>query len=348
MRRSVILGFVVAVLLLEGGARLLAPHIPGQLTWDTQFTQDKADQVARIGPVDVVFIGSSIVNAGVDPGLVIAETHFESGYNAAIPSITPSTWKVWSRDIVLPDLCPEALVIGLSIRDYNDANRGIGYDLRQYLPSAGRQALYGRYTSASLEEQIGRFFTFVRIRSRVREPDNVARYLVRDRTPGWPVTVLTADGRYQGFDQNTYFVPTQEGLDVLANEVFVNFSVGGAEDRAIRAMIEDAQSLGMSVAIVKMPSVIDDLVLALPSGLADIEAFNRAVDQLGVDYGVAVISYEDMDNDRSLFSDLYHMNLIGTEEFSRRLGADLERLLPTGAEHECGVRPADPDVASLP
>lgn len=348
MRRSLVIGFVVIVLLLESGARLLAPHIPGQLLWDNQFTQDKADQIARVGEVDVAFIGSSVVNAGIDPGLVGGESRFASGYNAAIPSTTPSTWKVWSRDIVWPDLCPEIVVIGISIRDYNDANRGISYDLRQYLPSPGRLALYGQYTGASLERQVGRFSTFVRIRSRLREPADVARFLVWERTPGWPVTVLTDRGRFQGFDNNVYIKPTQPGLDQLAEDVFVAFTVGGPEDRAVRAMIEDASSLGMGVVVVRMPTLNDELSAVLPNGRTDLASFEAAIDRLGADYGVPILRYTEMDDDRTFFSDLYHMNLIGTDKFSRLLGMDLQRLFPERSNHVCGVRPADPDLAALP
>ncbi|MBK5268014.1 MAG: hypothetical protein JJE47_11335 [Acidimicrobiia bacterium] len=348
MRRSLILGFLVVVLLLEGGARLLAPHIPGQLLWDNQFTQDKADQIDRAGQVDVVFIGSSVVNAGIDSGFVGEESRFSSGYNAAIPSTTPSTWKVWSRDLVWPDLCPEVVVIGISIRDYNDANPGISYDLREYLPSAGRLGLYGQFSWASLEQQVGRFSTFVRIRSRLREPENVARYLVWGRTPGWPVTVLTDGGRFQGFDNNVYQVPTQAGLDQLAQEVFVNFSVGGNEDRAVRAMIEDATGLGMRVVVVRMPTLNEELSVVLPDGMADVLAFEEAIGQLGVDYNIPVIRYVDMDDDRQFFSDLYHLNLSGTELLSRRLGSDLQRLFPEPTEHRCGIRPAEPEVAGRP
>lgn len=348
MRRSLTLGFLVVVLLLEGGARLLAPHIPGQLLWDNQFTQDKADQIDRAGQVDIVFIGSSVVNAGIDPGLVGEESRFSSGYNAAIPSITPSTWKIWSRDLVWPDLCPEVVVIGISIRDYNDANPGISYDLRQYLPSAGRLGLYGQFSWASLEQQVGRFSMFVRIRSRLREPENVARYLVWGGTPGWPDTGLTEQGRFQGFDDNAYQVPTQAGLDQLAEEVFVNFSVGGNEDRAVRAMIEDAKGLGMRVVVVRMPTLNEELSVVLPDVMNDVQSFEEVIDQLGADYDIPILRYGDMDDDRQFFSDFYHLNLSGTEMLSRRLGSDLQRLFPEPAEHRCGIRPAEPEEAGRP
>jgi len=348
MRRSLILGFLAVVLLLEGGARLLAPHIPGQLLWDNQFTQDKADQIGRAGQVDVVFVGSSVVNAGIDSGFVAEKSRFSSGYNAGIPSTTPSTWRAWSRDLVWPDLCPEVVVIGISIRDYNDANPGISYDLREYLPSAGRLGLYGQFSWASLEQQVGRFSTFVRIRSRLREPENVARYLVWGRTPGWPVTVLTDGGRFQGFDANVYQVPTQAGLDQLAEGAFVDFSVGGNEDRAVRAMIQDAKGLGMRVVVVRMPTLNEELSVVLPDGMADVRAFEEAVDQLGADYNIPVLRYADMDDDPQLFSDLYHLNLFGTELLSRRLGSDLERFFPEPTEHLCGIRPAEPEMANRP
>ncbi len=348
MRRSLIVGFLVVVVLLEGAARLLAPHIPGQLVWDTQFTQDKADQIAASGEVDVVYIGSSVVNAGIDPSLVSDNSRFDSGYNAAIPSTTPSTWKIWMRDLGYPDLCPSVVVIGISVRDYNDRNVGIPFDLRSYLPSAGRLELYGQFTSASLEEQIGRYSAFVRIRSRLRQPEKVARFLVTGRVPGWPATVLTPDGRYTGWDDNEYVDPSPEGIEQLTTKVFVDFSVGGTEDLAVRSIIEDAQSLGDRVVIVRMPTMNQELAPLLPAGRDDLDRFEHQVEMLGDDYDVPVIVYHDMDDDKTLFGDLYHMNLAGTTEFSTRLGRDLDRLLSAPDSSRCGTRPATPDLAVQP
>ena len=348
MRRSLIVGFVIVVVLLEGAARLLAPHIPGQLVWDTQFTQDKADQIAAAGAVDVVYVGSSVVNAGIDPGLVSANSRFDSGYNTAIPSTTPSTWKIWMRDIVFPDLCPSVVVIGISVRDYNDGNVGIPFDLKSYLPSAGRLELYGQFTSASLEQQVGRYSAFVRIRSRLRQPEKVARYLVTGRVPGWPATVLTPDGRYTGWDDNDFAYPSAESVEQLTTKVFVNFSVGGAEDAAVRAIIEEAQALGQQVVVVRMPTMNQLIAPLLPGGQDDLDSFERQVERLGVDYGVPVIVYPDMDDNEALFGDLYHMNRAGTTEFSERLGADLDRLVPAQGEIRCGDRPTTPELAEQP
>ncbi len=348
MRRSLIVGFLVVVVLLEGAARLLAPHIPGQLVWDTQFTQDKADQIAAAGEVDMVFVGSSVVNAGIDPGLVAANSRFDSGYNSAIPSTTPSTWKIWMRDLVYPDLCPSVVVIGISVRDYNDRNVGIPFDLTSYLPSAGRLELYGQFTSGSLERQIGRYSAFVRIRSRLRQPEKVARFLVTGRVPGWPPTVLTPEGRYTGWDNNAFVDPSPEGIEELTTKVFVDFSVGGAEDLAVRSIIEDAQSLGDQVVIVRMPTMNEELAPLLPDGQGDLDRFERQLEKLGANYDVPVIVYPDMDDDKSLFGDLYHMNLDGTTEFSTRLGRDLDRVVASSQNSQCGTRPANPDFATRP
>lgn len=348
MRRSLVIGFLLVVVLLEGVAHLLAPHIPGQLIWDTQFTQDKADQIAGMGEVEIVYVGSSVVNAGIDPGLVANNSRFESGYNSAIPSTTPSTWKIWMRDLVYPDLCPSVVVIGISVRDYNDGNVGIPFDLRSYLPSAGRLELYGQFSPASLEQQIGRYSAFVRIRSRLREPEKVARFLVKGRVRGWPATVLTPDGRYTGWDDNVFVDPSPEGIEQLTTKVFVDFSVGGAEDLAVRSIIEDARSLGDRVVIVRMPTINQEIAQLLPAGRDDLDRFERQIERLGNDYDVPVIVYHDMDDDKSLFGDLYHMNLAGTTELSIRLGRDLDRLVWPSEGSRCGTRPANPDLASRP
>ncbi|MDH3307377.1 MAG: hypothetical protein OEO77_07680, partial [Acidimicrobiia bacterium] len=74
MRRPTVVALVVALsvlLVAESGARLLATRLPGPVYWDTPFSQDKAGQIEETGAVDIVFMGSSIANAGIDPPLVV-------------------------------------------------------------------------------------------------------------------------------------------------------------------------------------------------------------------------------------------------------------------------------------
>lgn len=349
MRRSLIIGFVIVLLLAEGIAQLLAPRLPGLLIWDNQFTQDKYDQIRETGPVSVVFAGSSVVNAGIDPVMVAAAAGWDQpGYNSAIPSTTPVTWLIWSRDVVLPELCPNLYVIGVSVRDYNDANPGVGYDIDVYSSSGGRAELYGIRTGASIEEQVGEYSALIRIRSRLRQPDNVARYLVTGSVPEWPEALINDEGRYLRWDDNVFVPPTSEGMQRLRDEVFVNFSVGAREDMAVRAMIEDARHLGMEAVIVRMPTMNKQLLPALPGGANDLALFDAQIAELGTALDVPVVQFPELDNRQEFFGDLYHMNLPGTELFSRLLGEKLAEVVTIPTSVTCGTRPTNPEDALTP
>lgn len=339
MNRKALVGFLLILLLAEGGARWLEPQLPGQLIWNNQFTQDKSDQISRGEPVDVVYMGSSVANAGLDPTRISAAAGWGRGYNAALPSTTPSTWRIWSQDLIFPELCPKVYVLGLSIRDYNDRNVGIPWSVEQYSTSAGRLALYGERTGVSIEEQVGEYSSFVAIRSRLRQPENVVQFLRAGNVPEWPATDLTEDGRYLGWDDNDFVLPSEEGLTRLRERVFVNFEVGGQEDLAVRAIIEDAQASGAEVVVALMPTMYEEISLLLPNGVDDIASFERQVRQLGADYGLAVMSFPEMDNDAQLFGDLYHMNQRGTFLFSDQLGAELSAVVNLPPNGSCTSRP---------
>ena len=174
MRRSrtplVIL--VVALLTLitaELGARRVAPYLPEVLEWDNEFTQVKARDIQRIGQVDVAFLGSSVVNAGYEaPILVDTVDWIEQGYNAALPSTTPRSWEPWVNDLVIPELCPSLLVIGVSAREYSDNTTGADERRFSYFVSEGRRRLYGeRPAGEGVEEFFESELALVRIRSRL-------------------------------------------------------------------------------------------------------------------------------------------------------------------------------------
>ena len=348
MKRSLILGFVLVLLLAELGARWLAPQIPGQLIWNNQFTQDKSEQIARAGRVELAYVGSSVTNAGIDPRLVSEASGWGIGYNAGLPSTTPSVWRIWSQDLIFPDLCPNVFVLGISIRDYNDNNIGVAPSVRKYVQSAGRLQLYGERTGQSLEEQVGEYSAFIEVRSRLRQPEKVGRFLLWGSVPEWPATVLTDEGRYVNWDESVFVALDEEGATWLRNRVFVDFSTGGSEDRAVRDMIEEAQELGVAVAVVRMPAMNDGIVPLLPNGQADLDTFEAQLLALGVDFDVPVISFPDMDNEVDNFGDLYHMNLTGTTAFSRRLGEELSRVIVLPEGSMCGERPESSQVTAVP
>ena len=333
-RRSIVAAVAVLVL-LEVGARFLAPHRPGRLIWDTEFSQTKAAQIHDLGAADVAFVGSSIVNAGVDgPTVTGAVPWLDTSYNAGLPATTPRTWEVWADDLVFSELCPDVLVLGVSIRDVNDHNPGADNRRAAYSASAGRQELYGAAPgAASLEERVGDWSAFVRIRSRLREPGNVVLYFLTGRVASWPDPNLTPEGRYQGFDDDFYTQDDQRDED-LRTGALADFAMGGEEFDALARIIERGQTAGATVVVVEMPSMRTDLAELVPEGT--FERFGGLVDGLAEEYGVPVWRFSELDDRADHFGDLYHLNGTGTTELSEMLGRRLAEAHPTGvAEATC-------------
>lgn len=338
--RVMVISFLLVVVAAELTARALAPRLPEPQRWDTPFSHAKAEEAAAAGPVDIVVLGSSIANASIDVPLLVESIPWaEDGYNVALPSTTPRQWELWMRDVVLPDLCPQLLLIAIGVRDVNDANPGVDNRLRAYTSSSGRRALYDEL---SVAEQVDRWAsglsTFVALRERLREPANVYRYLRDGSAPGWPSIELSATGRYLGFDDRAY-ADNPERDDGLRRGALSDFTVGPGEFGALARIIEQTRAQGTAVALVDMPAMRTPLTAILDDAERDVADYEDRVASLVADTGVPLLQYPDLVDDPSLFADLYHMQLEGTLTISARLGEDLAHLVPEAPAARCAPRP---------
>jgi hypothetical protein len=330
-KRLAALVVALAVLALaEVGARVVAARVAPPVTWDSPDTQDKAAQIVRIqeryGGAGVVFLGSSIVNAGIDPER-FAATVPGVAYNAGIPGASAGTWRLWANDVVYPYLCPAVVVIGVTVRDVNDNAPGVVSDPAAYLGSVGRRLFVGEAGSAEQAESfLDRASALVRTRDLLRRPADVARVLVGRPVEGWRVTRLTEFGRYHAFDDHSYRID-EERREALRSGAFRDFAVGGPEMDAVAGMIEDAGRNGAAAVLVETPIVERDLVGLLPRGAADLSAFRAALDALGEAAGVPVLRFPDLVDRSGLFADEYHLNGEGVALVTDRLAAAMASLV---------------------
>ena len=332
LMRRLIAPFVLLSLLfgVEFVARDLETRLPAPLTWDNQFTQDKAEQMAGLSgeSVDIVFVGSSVLQTNVDPALFAAFSDtFESGYNAAIPSATPRIWRQFTLDTAHRKMCPSTMVVGVDIRQYNDNKPGGNQQLDRYLTSRGRNVYVGEATGWERAEQwMERASALVRIRARLREPDKVVAWLRNVDRPGdWRDTSLTDEGRYRGFERRTY-EQSDDRIDRLRNGAFRDLAIGGIEEQATRQIVTDALDRGIDVVLVEMPAMIAELTSALPDGEADLTRFRASLESVAGDLGVPLIRLAELNDRTELYADEYHMNLTGTETFTRVLADRLDDL----------------------
>ncbi|WP_426571825.1 hypothetical protein [Aquihabitans sp. McL0605] len=106
---------VVAVLLAaEVGARIVGPNIPRR-SGSEERAFIKADQIyRRSGSTDVVMLGSSETAAGLVPSAVLAKApQLDGAYNAALVGSNLKLTTEWAERVVLPQLHPKVVVIGM-------------------------------------------------------------------------------------------------------------------------------------------------------------------------------------------------------------------------------------------
>jgi hypothetical protein len=114
----VLLGVFLALVGAEIAVRSIADELPDPRAWPTPETQIKFTQIEALeasnAGLDVVFIGSSVLESGIDPELLERLSGLTS-YNAALPFSSPLGNEIWLRDFVLPRLEPRTVVIGLGV-----------------------------------------------------------------------------------------------------------------------------------------------------------------------------------------------------------------------------------------
>ena len=115
LRLPWLLGLVLPLLLAEGALRVLSPSRPSPAPWPNVGIEVKTGHAERLvgDEVDVLLLGSSITEAGVDPAGIERHSGL-SAFNGAAPYSTPISMATWLDDR-LWDLDPDVLVIGLPI-----------------------------------------------------------------------------------------------------------------------------------------------------------------------------------------------------------------------------------------
>lgn len=115
------IGLLLTVTAAETALQLGDSAIPVASDWPSAESELKSDQVAALPhTIEIVFLGTSITEAAVDPGHLVDLGVVDSAYNAALPFSTPASNEVWLQDVVLATVDPDIVVIGLPIWPAND------------------------------------------------------------------------------------------------------------------------------------------------------------------------------------------------------------------------------------
>jgi hypothetical protein len=332
-------GLVVLVLLLslaaaELGVRTIEPDLPAPASWGNPFADLKAEQLTEraapgSGPTDVVLVGSSVVNAGLDPTRFAAAAGDPdlAVYNAALPSFPAEQWPSWIVEVVQPTLRPSVVVIGVSIRDLNGTTADLVYE-RRFRDSVGFRRATGRAGGLErLDTSVSERSALVRHRAALRRPGSVVARTRGEEVEGWPRLEVDADGRFLGFDDDTTHRVRPDRLDALREGVLRDFRAGGLRLDAVTRVVDQLRDAGVEVAVLRMPAMTDVLVDGEVVPRDEAARFDRLLHDLAAERGLAYVDASELDDRPELFSDEYHVRARGVSELSDLVGRELNGVL---------------------
>jgi hypothetical protein len=290
---SVVVGIVVTLAAAEGVARLLDHRLPAGTQWPSVETDVKYHRLSELPEADVVFLGSSITEAAIDPEAFIAESGAHSAFNSGIPFSSPISNEWWLNEVVLKEVDPELVVIGLTA--WSGGSGSSGDRLLKGLKEAPRTPDRGW---SALLDQAGL----------LAEWD--ARS-TEDRTRAF----LTELGHQTGYYDRS--IDDAEPLDLP----FGPLEMPRVEADAVGRMIDRLAEDGVEAVVLIEPGRYPG-----DSGSIDYDRYIDSVLSHESEWGVPVLDTFHMGWERKWFADLAHFNREGTEEFTSYIAGFIDGL----------------------
>lgn len=319
---AVVVAAVVVLVFAAGevGVRLLDSRLPEPLVWpsfEAQLKVHEMDALAKQGGADVVFVGSSVVNAGMDPAVFDSAVGHGRSYNAALSAGMPLLMEPWTTTTVLPRLHPKLLIIGVtSFELYDHPSSDAFFQAFADSPS-GRRALGNDGVLDDIDRWLGDRSDLWAHRLDLRDPKTLADAVRGDAPDQAPeFGPIEADGR-ASYPQSSLPPSDPRALGPPID----GWTLGTRNPAALRRMIEVARGQGIAVALVDMP-VTQRYVDRHPHGEADYERFGVALHELAKSEGVPVFDF-DMDRDPGSFVDVVHLSIPAARRFTDRLVSTL-------------------------
>jgi hypothetical protein len=340
---------VVLVVLAEIGVRALADNLPSPSEQDSQEVVLKEEQLdqRRGGPAtDVAFVGSSNLDAAIDP-VVFREASGSTAYNAALLGTPAYLQDRWIEGHVLPALRPTIVVVGITPFDVVHSFPISGED-RALTPS--EQQLLEEMLSANLDvlddsalgrldHEVSSWSELVRRRAALRSPtavwdaalDTIAgrsRTTELRPTAAWEGN-LSPDGAVLHYRDRT-----GTNLGALA-DVFITQSLTApfVADR-VREPLQSVDDAGAQPVLVVPPIELT----ALQSRGLDVQGYRDLVAEVAAtaaDEDVPIVDFTDRGYGPELFADIAHLNGAGSTRFSTELAASLLQLCADGTLDAC-------------
>jgi hypothetical protein len=315
----VVVALVGAVVVVVAAAELVLRHFRDRLhplsvwqNWEMEHKVASIDALAATGGVSVVAVGSSDVNAAVDPALLSDPSGDGLVFNAAVNGLSMEALERWVLRVIVPRLRPRVLLIGLGSHAFNRNNKVAAARYESLVTSPAWGDLVGRDgPGARLIAWADKHILLVRYRSYLGR-----RSLFQD-SPTRRHTASRADGTLRAlllFRFRPY--GSEERQLQTWNRVLASFEVGEPEIQSLARLIEGLRAADVVPVIVRMPYTTDWISIH-PGVTADIEAYERALSQLVHDHGVIFLDAGAHFSSLEGYADPVHLNGAGRARFSK-------------------------------
>lgn len=346
------LAAVVVLALAEVGMRSIDDHLPRATAGDTVEIELKYDQLQAMRaagePVDLVVLGNSTLDAGVDPVLLGEESaRYDAVYNAALLGQPLASIRRWAGEFVLEEADPDTVVLGLTPLDVPTLSIfGVSKPAVESAFEASFDALHPDALQRA-EDNVSEHSALVRRRAVFRSPGELWRGVTdtvygREKQFEGDGPVTLQDGRQGVRDRQTW--ETELLGPRGTNRTYWGFSYDGTTDSRIsaterrsyeRANLDRLQLAGVVSGI--RDAGVDDIVVVLPphdlpaleqSGVP-LATYHRLADDLvtfAQDEDLAVIDLSAVAWDHADFYDPAHLSKQGSERLTRLLAEELDQL----------------------
>jgi hypothetical protein len=316
------------VVLAELGVRIRASSMPDPLRWSAPELQYKEQQIHRLqsrGGASIVFLGSSVVDVGVDPTLVAPRRGGRPAYNAATGGGSIAMIDTWAERVAVPRLKPDVVVIGLVSRELNPNDPVQTRLERSFVASAAVRQLDGTETLAQRAERYAdRLSALLKYRTLLRQGRFLANIVGTGNAPSRRTrsTTTADDGQYQGFLSLRYNGGSAAQFRATALR---DYRVGPRQLATLRSLLAYAKAHVAHVIVVDMP-VTATYVSLHPRRRTDQDAFDSALATEAAAVGAPLVRAGVWPEDA--FADPAHLNGVGAHRLTAMLIEQLRASVP--------------------
>lgn len=315
---------------------VITDHLPKpELTlWHAELIQSKLDYLKAFEAtrgVDVLFIGNSTMQAGVNPQLFDLargkqESTAQGAFNGSLEGLPPYGALMF-LEIYLRDSRPTTVIYGITAQDLN-SNSPWAQDVTdrvKYSPLAlaeARRGLRGQLIASLLEYSNLYRYRFV-----------LHQLLLRGGIASPPPEVYFDTRGFHAIKGRLADVPAAERGIYYNNAGVLNYSIQGEQLESLRRLIAYCADNDIRLILVNMP-LADDYYGHFDS-LEDYQTYLSTATELASEFEIPFWDMEGLPPARGFddthFADFNHLNQFGAEKLSRLLAERYGRQVPVGS-----------------